>query len=58
MSKDYYTMLQEKLNRLTSEWVACRLTEGLLTEFYHRAKEELKLELEEKAHDIGIDDDN
>lgn len=58
MSKDYYTMLQEKLNRLTSEWVACHLTEEIVSGFYIRAKEELDLELAKKEHGIGGDDEN
>ena len=53
MSKDYYTMLQEKLNLLTSEWVACHLTEEIVSGFYIRAKEELDLELAKKEHGIG-----
>ena len=53
MSKDYYIKLQEKVNRLSREWVDCHLTAELLTEFYRRAEKELKLELEEQAHGIG-----
>ena len=53
MSRDYYTMLQEKLNSLTSDWVACRLTEENVSGFYIRAKEELDLELAKKEHGIG-----
>ena len=53
MSKDYYIKLREKVNRLSSEWVTCHLTEEIVSGFYIRAKEELDLELAKKAHGIG-----
>ena len=57
MVETYYIKLREKVNRLSKEWVDYHLTAELLTEFYHRAEEELKLELEEKAHGTGEDDE-